>query len=167
MELLNAKRVQSFRSIREEEVWNVIESISLSGGVPVNLSEKVFSMMNRVISRAAFGKECKHEKEFISLVKEIFSIGAGFHVSDLFPSLKFLSFLTGMKPALEKIHRKLDKILDDIIEDKMQRSAGDNDGDDSGDHNDIVDVLLKLREKGGLDFDFGRDHIKAVTLVCN
>jgi cytochrome P450 len=167
MELLNAKRVQSFRSIREEEVLNLIESISMSEGFPVNLSEKVHSMMNRVISRAAFGKECKYEKEFISLVKEIFSIGAGFHVSDLFPSLKFLSFVTGMKPALEKIHTTLDKILDDIIEDKMQRSSTSaSNGDDSVDHNDdIVDVLLKLRQTGRLDFDFGRNHIKAVTLV--
>jgi hypothetical protein len=72
-----------------------------------------------------------------------------------------------MKPALEKIHTTLDKVLDDIIEDKMQRSSTSaSNGDDSVDHNDdIVEVLLKLRQTGRLDFDVGRNHIKAVTLV--
>jgi hypothetical protein len=81
-------------------------------------------------------------------------------VPDVFPSLKFLAFLTGFKPAVEKIHRKMDKILDDIIEEKMQTITATKD-------DDIVDVLLQLRETGGLDFNITRNHIKAVTLVCN
>jgi cytochrome P450 len=81
-------------------------------------------------------------------------------VPDVFPSLKFLAFLTGFKPAVEKIHRKMDKILDDIIEEKMQTITATKD-------DDIVDVLLQLRETGGLDFNITRNHIKAVTLACN
>ena len=160
VELLSAKRVLSFRSVREEEACNLVESISLYGGFPINLSEKIFSFTNRIASRAAFGKKCKYEKEFISLVKEGFSLSGGFKVPDVFPSLKFLAFLTGLKPAVEKIHRKMDKILDDIIEEKMQTITTTKD-------DDIVDVLLQLRETGGLDFNITRNHIKAVTLVRN
>jgi len=163
LELLSAKRVLSFRSVREEEVCNLVESISKSGGLPINLSEKVFSLANRITSRAAFGKKCKYEKQFISLVKETLSLSGGFNVPDVFPSLKFLAFLTGMKPALEKIHKKMDKILDDIIDDKVQTSTTK---DDAGDDDDVVDVLLQLRETGGLHFNITRNHIKAVTLVC-
>ncbi|XP_059455184.1 desmethyl-deoxy-podophyllotoxin synthase-like [Corylus avellana] len=159
VELLSAKRVLSFRSVREEEACNLVESISLSGsgGFPINLSEKIFSFTNRIASRAAFGKKCKYEKEFISLVREGFSLSGGFNVPDLFPSLKFLAFLTGMKPALEKLHRKMDKILEDIIEEKMQTITTTKD-------DDIVDVLLQLRETGGVDFNITTNHIKAVTL---
>ena len=170
--LLSAKRVQSFRRIREEEVNSLVESISLSEGVPINLSEKIFSSTYCIASRASIGKKCKYEKEFISLIQETFNLSGGFDLPDLFPSLKFLGFLTGMKSALEKIQQNLDKILDDIVnEHKMKRIAtstnkhepgpGDEDGND-----DLVDVLLKLQEMGELEFSVTSNHIKAVTQVC-
>ncbi|XP_018819235.2 cytochrome P450 71D8-like [Juglans regia] len=166
MELLSAKRVQSFRSIREEEALNLVESVSLSGGLAINLSEKILSMTYGVTSRAAIGAKCRQEKEFISLVKEILLMSGGFDVPNLFPSLKFLGFLTGMKPTLEKMHRKTDRILEDIIKQKMERSTNSSSAGyaQSAEHEDLVDVLLKLQENGGLDFDITRDHIKAMTL---
>ncbi|XP_050282566.1 premnaspirodiene oxygenase-like isoform X3 [Quercus robur] len=148
-----------------------IEAMSYgnSEGVPINLSEKIFSSTYCIASRAAIGKKCKYEKEFISLIQETFTLSGGFDLPDLFPSLKFLGFLTGMKSALEKIQQNLDKILDDIVnEHKMKRIAtstnkhepgpGDEDGDD-----DLVDVLLKLQEMGELEFSITSNHIKAVT----
>ena len=75
MNLLSSKRVQSFRRIREEEVNNLIESISFSEGLPINLSEKIFSSTYSIASRAAIGKKCKYEKEFISLIREMFTLG--------------------------------------------------------------------------------------------
>ena len=107
-EFLSAKRIQSFKTIREEEVWNFIESISSSEAEelnPINLSEKISSLTYGITARAAIGKKCKYEKELISLIKEMFILSGGFDVPDLFPSLKFLSFLTGTKPALEKIRQ--------------------------------------------------------------
>jgi hypothetical protein len=47
------------RSIRETEVWNLTESISSSQGVPINLSNKLLSLTDTSISRAAFGEMCK------------------------------------------------------------------------------------------------------------
>lgn len=41
-ELLSEARVQSFRSIREEEVLNLIKTINESNGKPFNLGEKIF-----------------------------------------------------------------------------------------------------------------------------
>ncbi|KAK2967180.1 hypothetical protein RJ640_005224 [Escallonia rubra] len=58
-ELLSVKRVRSFRSVREEEVWNFIDSISSSAGHSINLTEKIYKLTSCITSRALFGKECK------------------------------------------------------------------------------------------------------------
>ena len=168
--LLSAKRVQSFSRIREEVVNNLVESISLSEGVPINLSEKIFLSTYCTAFRAAIGKKCKYEKEFISLIKETSTLSGGFDFPDLFPSLKFLGFLSGMKPRLEKIQKNFDRILDDIVnEHKMKRSASSTNKHEPGDDDDddLVDVLLKPQEMGGLEFNVTSNHIKAVTQVYN
>ncbi|KAF5482610.1 hypothetical protein F2P56_003166, partial [Juglans regia] len=87
-ELLGAQRVQSFWSVREEEVSNLIESISSSQGLPFNLSKGLLSLANNTISRTAFGSEkSKSQDEFIQLVKEMMTLSQGFNVPDLFPSV--------------------------------------------------------------------------------
>ncbi|XP_068317289.1 desmethyl-deoxy-podophyllotoxin synthase-like [Pyrus communis] len=164
LELLSAKRVESFASIRQEEASNLVKSISLSKGHPFNLSEMIFSMLNIIIARAALGTKCKYQQEFLSLLEDTVRLGAEFDVPDLFPSLKFLRYVINLKPAIEKVHQKMDKILDEIISDhrakrnKESAAAGD-------DHQeDIVDVLLRLQESRELQFDLTTTQIKAVTL---
>lgn len=179
LELLSGKRVQSFASLREEETWNLVESITRSclsqpQGRPFNLSEMIISMVNNITARAALGKKCKHEQEFTSLVHQLTKFVAGFDVPDLFPSLKFLHHITRTKSSLDKIHRKMDMILDEIINDhklvkgestnnnaakSIPKSAGEG-------HQDLVDVLLEvqLQESGELQFELTTNHIKAVTL---
>lgn len=163
LELLTAQRVRSFRSIREEEVWNLIETISSSNGLPINLSKHLFSMTNSVTSRAAFGEKCKEQDEFIFLVKEIMMLSSGFNVPDLFPSLKFIAVINGMKTALERVHQKRDNILQDIIDDHKMNMITARTINDSSCKEDLVDVLLKLQESSELKFEITTKHIKAVT----
>ena len=119
---------------------------------PINLSEKISSLTYGITARAVIGKKCKYEKELLSLIKDTFVLSGGFDLPDLFPSLKFLSFLTGTKQALLKMHRKTDKILDDIINDhKKKRSSNSTSKCEESNHNDIVDALLKLQETGELE----------------
>ncbi|MBA0682518.1 hypothetical protein Goari_024233 [Gossypium aridum] len=58
-ELFSMKRVQSFQSVREEEVDLLIESISESATLanPVDLSKCFFSLAASIIFRIAFGKQ--------------------------------------------------------------------------------------------------------------
>ncbi|XP_061999065.1 desmethyl-deoxy-podophyllotoxin synthase-like [Rosa rugosa] len=165
-ELLSTKRVHSFASIREEEAWNLVETVYSSASQPqlvVNLSGMVFSMQNGITARAALGKKCKHEQEFTSLIDEINQLAGGFAVPDLFPSLKFLRHVTRFKPPLEKIHGKMDRMLDEIINDhkvKRESSAGDDPLQE-----DIVDVLLQLQEcSDQIQLDVKTKHIKAITM---
>ncbi|XP_004231934.1 desmethyl-deoxy-podophyllotoxin synthase [Solanum lycopersicum] len=163
LELLSAKRVQSFESIREEEVDNLIEAISLiQPQVPIDISEMIFSMTNNITARAAFGKKCKHKDEFIKAMKTITELSGGFDIPDLFPSLKIFHSLSGVKPALEKVHQKVDKIFEDIIQEHKE-----NKRDMSSNmlyKEDLVDVLLRVQESGDLEIPISRNTLKSVIL---
>jgi cytochrome P450 len=165
LELLSAKRVQSFSSLREDEVCNLIESIHSSSGSLINFTEKVFSLTSTIVCRAAFGSNCKDQDAFTLLSKEAISLAGGFELADLFPSRKFLHAVSGLKSKLEKIQRKFDKILDNIINDhrENQMSAATGKGEPWKD--DLVDVLLGLQQSGSLEFPITTNNIKAVILV--
>jgi len=51
LELFTAKRVQSFRPMREEEVANLVKSIAMEEGSVVNLSNKLFGLAFDITSR--------------------------------------------------------------------------------------------------------------------
>ncbi|KAB1995774.1 hypothetical protein ES319_D13G183900v1 [Gossypium barbadense] len=142
-ELLSAARVNSFQSIREEEVLNLIETIKSNEGLADNLSEKVFSMSYGITARAAFGKKCKNKDAFVSVISEESKVNSGFLVSEFFPSLKFLDVVSGLKHRVEKIHGEADRILGNI-----------------GKREDLVDVLLRLQENG--EVPLTDNNIKAV-----
>ncbi|KAK7310356.1 hypothetical protein RJT34_07818 [Clitoria ternatea] len=115
IELLTQKRVNSFKPIREEELTNLIKKIESQKGSPINLTEATFSSMYTIISRAAFGKKCKGQEKYISLLKEVIKAAGGFDIGDLFPSAEWLQLVTGLRHKLERLHRPIDQILENII----------------------------------------------------
>ncbi|KAJ9182551.1 hypothetical protein P3X46_006535 [Hevea brasiliensis] len=161
LELLSAKRVQSFRSIREEEVSNLMSSISFNGGSLVNLSKKLFAFTYSVISRAAFGRVREEQEAFVALLKEIMEVGAGFSISDLFPSIKVLQMVSGMGAKMERLHQEADRILENIISDHRSRKAAVRIADEGV---DLVDVFLNLQDQENLEFSLSIDNIKSVIL---
>ncbi|XP_026429284.1 cytochrome P450 71D9-like [Papaver somniferum] len=70
MYLLSAKHMQLFRPLREEEVSNMIKTLSLQAGAPVNLSKRVTSMFSTITSRAAFRDSSKVSEDDISMIGE-------------------------------------------------------------------------------------------------
>ncbi|PIA27450.1 hypothetical protein AQUCO_07700011v1 [Aquilegia coerulea] len=166
LELLSAKRVQSFWRVREEEVSNLIQRISskADGSQVINLSEKIFTLTNDITARATFGKTCKDKQApFISVIKEVIRLASGFDIADLFPSLKFMEVISGTKPKIERMHQKVDKMLNDIIkEHKQNRMARLARGE--AEEELVLDVLLRLLEGRELDIPITMDNVKAVTL---
>jgi len=159
-ELLSAKRVESFRSIREEEVSNLVKSISGAEGSIVNLTQMILSMTIGIIARAAFGKKNKHQEVFKSAMKEIFRLLGGFSIADLYPSIKILQMLSRPRNKLEKLHRETDMILQEIIDDhkSSHKKARKND--------DLVDVLLKIQhENDHSQHPLTDENIKSVIQV--
>ena len=160
IELLSEKRVQSFRSIREEEVSNLVKSISASEGSFVNLTQKILSTTYAIAARAAFGKRNRHQEAFISAMEKALSLMGGFCIVDLYPSIKFLRWMSRAKTKLEKLQGELDIILQDILDDH-KRSHMEERKDE-----DLVDVLLKIQlESEHSQHPLTDDNLKAVIQV--
>ncbi|KAM7250344.1 hypothetical protein ACFE04_022227 [Oxalis oulophora] len=163
LELLSAKRVHYFKQIREDLVSDLIKSIlSQAGGESINLSKMIFSLMFTITSRSAFGMDFEEQDEFLAIAKRFLVVGAGFNLADFFPSVKFLPLISGVSSETKILHEEADKVLQKIIRKHMAKEAVNGGGKDQGE--DIVDVLLNIRECGQLEFPLSIDNIKAVIL---
>ncbi|KAG4953970.1 hypothetical protein JHK87_039564 [Glycine soja] len=164
MELLSPKRVNSFRSIREEEFTNLVKMVGSHEGSPINLTEAVHSSVCNIISRAAFGMKCKDKEEFISIIKEGVKVAAGFNIGDLFPSAKWLQHVTGLRSKLEKLFGQIDRILGDIINEHKEAKSKAKEGNGKAEE-DLLAVLLKYEEGNASNqgFSLTINNIKAVT----
>ncbi|KAH7849083.1 hypothetical protein Vadar_012768 [Vaccinium darrowii] len=164
LELLSAKNVRSFCSIREDEVSHLIGSIKSSLGSPINLAQKILSSTNNVLFRAAFGKRYDDQDALMPLIKEMIDLSEGFSVCDLFPSLKVLHFLSGMRYKLVRLHQKVDQILENIINEHEENLRSNKEGNGEAGEEDLLDVLLRLKHRGGLQFPTTNNNIKAIVM---
>ncbi|KAL2495487.1 Cytochrome [Forsythia ovata] len=146
LELLTAKNVRSFSSIREEEALNLFESIQSSLFSPIDLTQKIFTYTNNVVSRAAFGNRSKNQEKVIRLIKELTANAGGFDVADLYPSVKILQVISGLKSKLVELRNKTDQVLNDIIDEHKERLANKEKFNGQSGEEDLVDALLRHKE---------------------
>ncbi|KAJ0735655.1 putative premnaspirodiene oxygenase [Helianthus annuus] len=163
LELLSARKVQSFRSIREQESWDLVDSIATQRSKPINLSVKLSTMINTIVTRLSVGSRCKDQAVLIDLIQQTVESSGGFDVSDLFPSIKILPLIAGSRKKRLNIHNKMDVILEGIILEHIER--GVNRASDHGNEEDLVDVLLRIKNEGGLEFPLSFENIKAVIVA--
>nr|AVT42337.1 cytochrome P450 726A35 [Euphorbia pekinensis] len=160
LELLSAKRIQSFKSVREQEVASFLDLLRSKAGSPVNLTVGVFGLTNTIMMLTTIGEKCKNQEAVMSVIDRVSEAAAGFSVADVFPSLKFLHYLSGEKSKLQKLHKETDQILEDII---SEHKANAKNGS-GGQADNLLDVLLDLQKNGNLQVPLTNDNIKAATL---
>ncbi|XWS16782.1 hypothetical protein CRYUN_Cryun33cG0008600 [Craigia yunnanensis] len=168
LELFSAKRVQSFRFIREEEVALMIASIcqSSSSGNPVNLYQKLKSLTTEITCRVAFGRSTFGDvgfnvQKFQELIHEAMGIMGSFSAYDIFPCVGWIiDRITGMHGRLERIFHDLDIFYQKVIDDHL--SFGRQKQEDEG----IVDAFLKIKKNQGDSsaLQITHDHIKAILM---
>ncbi|WVY94057.1 hypothetical protein V8G54_033145 [Vigna mungo] len=153
MEILTIKRVQSFQSIREEEVAELVKKIAASEGCAVNLTQNIYPMTCGIVARATCGKKRRHQQVFISKIDKQLKLMGGFSLADLYPSSRVLEMVEKVK--FEKIHKETDRVLQDIIDEHRNRSKCEV-------VEDLVDVLLKYQQENDSESLLTDDNIKAV-----
>ncbi|KAM3264719.1 hypothetical protein P3L10_001713 [Capsicum annuum] len=106
--------------------------------------------------KSEFGKVFKEQDELILLVKKLSRLMEGFDVTDIFPSLKLLHVLCGMKGRIMDVHHELDAIFENIINENKNNGELEGEG--------FVAALVRLMKEGGLQFPITNDNIKAIIL---
>nr|XP_043637495.1 cytochrome P450 71A1-like [Erigeron canadensis] len=168
LHLFSIKQVNSFRYVREEEVFEMINTIKtrLSTKKIVNLSEIVMILTSNIISRVAFGKrqssyddEQEEVSRFHELLLECQALLVNFYYRDHFPLMGWLDKLNGSIARLEKAFNNMDEIYEQLIDEHLNRSRSNKMP------NNMVDTLLELKQDysdSSVDLTF--DHIKAVLM---
>ncbi|WCJ35033.1 cytochrome P450 family 71 subfamily B polypeptide 2 [Euphorbia peplus] len=157
LELFSSKRVQSFRSIREQEISDFITTVNLKAGSPINMSEMIFSLINSILSRTVLGRKNQHQEAVLQVIGRLIEAMAGFTVLDLFPSLGFIHVITGMKFRLLKLHKEADQIFENIIKEHKAELK-----ESQSECNNLLNVLLQLQANP--DSALTTDGIKAITM---
>ncbi|XP_065864565.1 cytochrome P450 71D445-like [Euphorbia lathyris] len=163
MELLTAKRVRSFRPIREEEASKLVESIaSTEPGMPVNFSLLITHAIYRIVSRAAFRKIWDGEDEFLESLNRLkMELGRAVSIADAYPSIKWLEKFSSIKTRADELQQPVDRIFQGVLDEHRSSRKGQISTEKV---EDLVDVLLNLQEEGGLEFPLGDDTIKAMIM---
>ncbi|XVF79409.1 hypothetical protein PTKIN_Ptkin14bG0220100 [Pterospermum kingtungense] len=166
LELFSVKRVQQFRSIREEEIGLMIDSISVlsSSGNPVNLSQILMSLASEITCRVAFGSRGDGGVDFPKfqkLVHEAMGILGSFSASDFFPYVGWIiDRVTGFHGRLERVFHDLDLFIQRVMDDHLRC------GSQKQEDEHIIDVLLKIKQNQSHSsgFEITQDHIKAILM---
>jgi hypothetical protein len=173
LHVLSNKRVQSFRAVREEETFLVIEKIkqSCSSG-HVNLSEVFVNLTNDVTCRVALGRKYsagEGRRKFKELLCEFGELLGALSLGDYIPWLAWVSRVNGLDARAEKVAKLFDDFLEGVIEEHIdcQRRGGNRNGNDlENEHQkDFVDVLLQIQKENVIGFPIDRVSIKALILV--
>ncbi|XP_022864684.1 cytochrome P450 83B1-like [Olea europaea var. sylvestris] len=160
--LFSHKQVLSFRPIREDEVSHMVKRISklAFSSELVNLSKIAMSLASNLICRVAFGRRYDGEefekKRFDRLVMEAQALMVGFYFSDYFPSLGWLDKFTKISDRLENNFKELDLFYQELIDEHLNPSRPKE--------NDILDLLLKLKDQNSSSVNLTWDHIKALLM---
>ncbi|KAF7003362.1 hypothetical protein CFC21_018682 [Triticum aestivum] len=168
-ELLSARKVRQFAHIRDSEALSLVSKIRAAAaggsGEPVNIGKLLVSCANTITAKATFGDGCDAElqERFLSAIRVVLDTSGGFCIGDLFPSLRFVDVVTGLQRRLRRARGQLDDVFDRIIAGcearRQEKKTAATTGDD-----DLLSVMLRIKEEGQLEFPIGTTNIKAIIV---
>ncbi|KAK9073271.1 hypothetical protein SSX86_007595 [Deinandra increscens subsp. villosa] len=166
LHLFSMKQVNLFRPVREQEVFDMIDSIKARTGSKqiVNLSETVMILTSNIISRVAFGKRSRDydDEQQVTRFKELLlqcqDMFANFFYRDYFPLMGWLDKVNGSTARLEKNFKDMDEFYQELIDEHVDRNKTHDTQED------MVDILLEIKKESDSSFEFTYDHIKAILM---
>ncbi|XP_073151669.1 6,7,8-trihydroxycoumarin synthase-like [Henckelia pumila] len=163
LHLFSNKQVQSFQPIREDEVSRMIKNLAASASSGeyncVNLS---VTMLNLTSTLIAFGKRFdeneSERRRFDQLMIESQAMQGGFFVSDYLPWFGWVDKLSGMLSRLDECFRNMDEFYQELIDEHLDSNYRDT----IMNPNNILDLLIQLKERKLSSIDLTWDRIKAL-----
>uniref|UniRef100_N1R4A8 Cytochrome P450 71D10 n=1 Tax=Aegilops tauschii TaxID=37682 RepID=N1R4A8_AEGTA len=166
-ELLSARRVHSFRPVRQDELGRLLRAVASSSPSPperrsVNLTEIIAAYIADSTVRAIIGsRPFKGRDACLKLFEDMFRMRPGLSLPDLFPSSR-LAMLVSREPGrIKRCRREMLQIMDAVIQEHRERKAA---GEGEAEGEDLVDVLLGLQEEVGSQHPLTTENIKFVMI---
>lgn len=181
VELLCAKRVQSFRAIREEEAMRLIQAVSPSSSSSsasasnphaqaqlVNLTELLASYANDTAVRCVMGDRLSNRDTFLRYVTRAIGLAGTFRLADLFPSSKLACALSRTISKAEVLLDDIYKFMDGVISEQLERRRSIQREEEFAHHQeDMTGALLRIQKQGDLQHPITMGTVKAVLFVCS
>ncbi|KAK1573344.1 hypothetical protein QYE76_007590 [Lolium multiflorum] len=157
VELLSARRVRSFRPVREEEAGRLLRAVAASPGTVVNLSELLWAYAADSSVRAIVGSRFKDRDAFMEILQRGLKLFAGMSLPDLYPSSR-LAMLVSRTPGRMRQHRQqIAAFMDAVVREHQENRAA------AGEEEDLLDVLLRIQREGDLQFPLTTANIKSAV----
>ncbi|KAL6909750.1 hypothetical protein ACP4OV_001409 [Aristida adscensionis] len=158
MELLSAKRVQSFKTLREDEAARLVKAISAETTPLVNLSKLLAMYIADASVHAIIDSRFKDRDTILHLVDEGVRIAGGFAPADLFPSSWLVRVLSRVEQKAEAYGQSLLSFMDGVVQEHLERRSQEKEACQE----DLIDVLLRIKEEGTLQFPLSMTIIESV-----
>ncbi|XP_071694398.1 3-beta-hydroxylase-like [Rutidosis leptorrhynchoides] len=165
LHLLNSRKVQMFRHVREDETNLMTNKIKSTLGSVIDLSEILKTLTNNVICRSVLGRKYGEEK-LMDHMNELTELLDVFSVGNYIPSLSWVDRVSGLEAMAIKNHEVFDKFIQSVIEERLDRNRKmiDDEGISYGDK-DVVGMLLEVqKEQATTDVTVHSDTIKVLIL---
>ncbi|CAA0833333.1 Cytochrome P450 71A22 [Striga hermonthica] len=161
-QLLSSRKVQSFRNVREEEVFLVVNKIRKScypEREVIDLSEIFASLTSDIICRVALGRKYD-DRKFKEIVETLGVYLGAFNVGEFIPWLVWVDYFNGMKGKVRMIAKEIDDFLEDVVREHMMLGRRE----EVDENNDFVNVLLEMQRNEGSGFALDAISTKALIL---
>ncbi|XP_054817089.1 cytochrome P450 71D9-like [Prosopis cineraria] len=127
---------------------------------------KVVTLELLSLKRVQSFRAIKGREDSITLERTM-ELATGLSVADLFPSLKFLPVITGLKAKLEKLHQVGDSILQEVLTEHREKNMRRSQDANEAYQDDLVDVLLRIQKENDLEIHVSDDTIKSIIQVIS
>ncbi|TQE00371.1 hypothetical protein C1H46_014007 [Malus baccata] len=163
LELLSNHKINSFKSMRKEEVALLIQSIKEAANnrhVAIDLSDMVSTLSVDMSCRMVIGKKFKNEefdeRGFKSVIREGIQLAAAPNLGDYIPWIAPLD-LQGFTKRMKAVNKAFDKFFEKVIGEHLQSK-------DEERPKDFVDAMVAFMFSEESDYRIERSDIKAILL---
>ncbi|GLJ52463.1 hypothetical protein SUGI_1115920 [Cryptomeria japonica] len=165
VELLSAKRIQSFAPKRMQQLRKGVNSMFQQAKLQSSVNMKRFfstlnfkTLMSMIINEKYFGEESGVSEEIISkAIEESFVYHGCVNIGDYIPWLKWLD-LQGYAKAMIKVQAEIDLFMQRILEKHREKVSKEG-----GEMEDFVDVLIQQADENAEAIPDKDEFIKATT----
>jgi cytochrome P450 len=111
--------------------------------------------------RAIVGSRFKDRDAFMEILQRGLKLFAGMSLPDLYPSSR-LAMLVSRTPGRMRQHRQqIAAFMDAVVQEHQENRAA------AGEEEDLLDVLLRIQQEGGLQFPLTTANIKSAVGVSS